>query len=139
MSREFEQALDAADTCGDPVFDLFFETPWDRTAEAEGVYSEAIANVPEGITFFAFHFSAPGVSRPPDRAHYRTDEYALFNSGKIERVLAKHDVTLIGMREVRDRRRTMRAAASHYRRPCRSVLDMIRTQFALSSCLVRAV
>ena len=116
MSREFEQAVDAADACGDPVFDLFFETPWDRTAEAEGVYSEAIANVPEGITFFAFHFSAAGdveAVGPPDRAHYRTDEYALFNSGKIEPVLAKHGVTLIGMREVRDRRRALRAAASH--------------------------
>lgn len=116
MWREFEQALDAADACGDPVFDLFFETPWDRTVDAESVYSEAIANVPEGITFFAFHFSAPGdveAVGPPDRAHYRTDEYALFNSGKIEPVLAKHGVTLIGMREVRDRRRTLRAAASH--------------------------
>lgn len=116
MWREFEQALDAAVACGDPVFDLFFETPWDRMVDAESVYSEAIANVPEGITFFAFHFSAPGdveAVGPPDRAHYRTDEYALFNSGKIEPVLAKHGVTLIGMREVRDRRRTLRAAASH--------------------------
>ena len=95
------------------MFDLFFETPWDRIAEAEGVYSEAIAGVSEGITFFAFHFNAPGDIETirPDRAHYRTDEYALFSSGKIEPLLAKHGVTLIGMREIRDRRRALRAAA----------------------------
>ena len=113
MSREFEQAADAADARGDPVFDLFFETPWDRTAEAEGVYSEAIAGVHEGISFFAFHFSAPGDTEavvPEGLAHYRTDEYALFSSGKIEPMLAKHGVTLIGMREIRDRRRALRTA-----------------------------
>jgi chitin disaccharide deacetylase len=113
MSREFEQAADAEDALGDPVFDLLFETPWDRTAEAEGVYSEAIAGVPEGITFFAFHFSAPGdlEAVEPESARYRTDEYALFSSGKIEPILAKYGVTLIGMREIRDRRRALRVAA----------------------------
>jgi hypothetical protein len=113
LPREFALAVDAADASGDPVFDRFFETPWDRTAEAEGVYSEAIAGVSEGLTFFAFHFNAPGDIETirPDRAHYRTDEYALFSSGKIEPLLAKHGVTLIGMREIRDRRRALRAAA----------------------------
>jgi predicted glycoside hydrolase/deacetylase ChbG (UPF0249 family) len=113
IPHEFALAVDAADARGDPVFDLFFETPWDRAAEAESVYSEAIAGVPEGITFFAFHFNAPGDIEAirPDRAHYRTDEYALFSSGKIEPLLAKHGVTLIGMREIRDRRRALRAAA----------------------------
>jgi predicted glycoside hydrolase/deacetylase ChbG (UPF0249 family) len=108
------QAADDAAKRGEPVFDLFFETPWDRTAETEGVYREAIAGAPEGLSFFAFHFNAPGDFEEiePEFAKYRTDEYALFSSGKIEGVLAKAGVTLIGMRELRDRRRELRASRS---------------------------
>jgi predicted glycoside hydrolase/deacetylase ChbG (UPF0249 family) len=104
-------AADAADAAGEPVFDLFFETPWDRTAAAEGVYRSALERVPEGISFFAFHFNAPGDFEAivPDFAHYRTDEYALFGSGRIEPMLAELGIELIGMRELRDRRRALRA------------------------------
>ena len=100
-------------SAGEPVFDLFFETPWDRTAEPEGVYREALASVPQGISFFAFHFNAPGDFEvvEPEFARYRTDEYALFSSGKIEPMLAEYGVELIGMRELRDRRRALRATA----------------------------
>jgi len=78
------------------------------------VYREAIAGAPEGLSFFAFHFNAPGDFEEiePEFAKYRTDEYALFSSGKIEGVLAKAGVTLIGMRELRDRRRELRASRS---------------------------
>ena len=71
---------------GEPVFDLFFETPWDRTRPAEGVYREALASTAEGLSFFAFHFNAPGDFEvvEPEFARYRTDEYALFSSGKIK-------------------------------------------------------
>ena len=105
-------AAEDAAAAGEPVFDLFFETPWDRTAEAEPVYRDALAMVPEGISFFAFHFNAPGDFEvvEPEFARYRTDEYALFSSGRIEPALAELGVTLIGMREIRDRRRALRAA-----------------------------
>jgi hypothetical protein len=105
-------AAEDAAAVGEPVFDLFFETPWDRTAEAEPVYRDALAMVPEGISFFAFHFNAPGDFEvvEPEFARYRTDEYALFSSGRIEPALAELGVTLIGMREIRDRRRALRAA-----------------------------
>jgi predicted glycoside hydrolase/deacetylase ChbG (UPF0249 family) len=111
MAQEFVEAVDAAAARGDPVFDLFFETPWDRTAEAEGVYREALAGVPEGISFFAFHFSAPGDCEAvePKSARYRTDEYTLFSSGKIEPMLAEFGIELVGMRYIRDRRRALRA------------------------------
>lgn len=111
-SPEFDQAVDEAEARGEPVFDLFFETPWDRTAEAEPVYRDAIAGVPEGISFFAFHFNAPGdfEAVEPEFARFRTDEYALFSSGKVERMLADYGVELIGMREIRDRRRALRAS-----------------------------
>src|SRR5579859_2058247 len=113
FSPEFVEAVDQADAAGEPVFDLFFETPWDRTAAPEGVYREALASVPQGISFFAFHFNAPGDFEvvEPEFARYRTDEYALFSSGKIEPMLAEYGVELIGMRELRDRRRALRATA----------------------------
>ena len=102
-------AADAA-ARGEPVFDLFYETPWDRVAPAEGVYRDILASAEEGLSFFAFHFNAPGdeAVSPPGRAHYRTDEYALFSSGKIEPLLAEFRIELIGMRELRDRRRHLR-------------------------------
>jgi predicted glycoside hydrolase/deacetylase ChbG (UPF0249 family) len=107
---EFTQATDEAAAKGDPVFDLFFETPWDRTAEADGIYRDALARVPKGLSFFAFHFNAPGDFEAivPDFAHYRSDEYALFSSGRIEPLLAELGVELIGMREIRERRRALR-------------------------------
>jgi hypothetical protein len=105
-------AAEAAGAAGEPVFDLFFETPWDRTGEAGPVYRDALAMAPEGLSFFAFHFNAPGDEAvAPQPAHFRTDEYALFGSGRIESMLAELGVTLIGMRELRDRRRALRAAS----------------------------
>jgi hypothetical protein len=110
LAPEFVEAAEAAAADGEPVFDLFFETPWDRTDAPEPVYRAALASVPEGISFFAFHFNAPGdfETVEPEFARYRTDEYALFSSGKIEPMLAELGVELIGMRELRDRRRELR-------------------------------
>ena len=61
------------------------------------------------MSFFAFHFNAPGdfEAVEPEFARYRTDEYALFSSGKIEPSLAELGIELIGMREIRDARRQM--------------------------------
>jgi predicted glycoside hydrolase/deacetylase ChbG (UPF0249 family) len=113
---EFEQAVEVAAARGDPVFDLFFETPWDRTAPAATVYREALGRVDEGLSFFAFHFNAPGdfEALEPEFARFRTDEYALFSSGAIEPALAELGVELIGMREIRDRRRALRSGGSEH-------------------------
>jgi hypothetical protein len=107
-------AAEDAAAAGEPVFDLFFETPWDRTGEPEAVYRDALAMTGEGLSFFAFHFNAPGdfEAIAPDFAHFRTDEYALFGSGKVEPMLAELGIELIGMRELRDRRRSLRAGAN---------------------------
>ena len=107
MVRAAQQA--AAE--GEPVFDLFYETPWDRAAEAEGVYRDILACAVDGLSFCAFHFNAPGdfEAVEPQFARYRTDEYALFGSGKIEPLLTEFGIELIGMREIRDRRRELRA------------------------------
>ncbi len=113
LSSAFEAAASEARAQGEPVFDLFYETPWDRTREPAEVYREALAAVPEGLSFFAFHLSAPGDVDAVDteRSFIRTDEYALFSSGKVETMIEELGVTLIGMREIRDERRARRAAA----------------------------
>lgn len=113
LAPEFLEAAEAATADGEPVFDLFFETPWDRTEAPEPVYRAALASVPEGISFFAFHFNAPGdfEAVEPEFARYRTDEYALFSSGQVEPMLAELGVELIGMRELRDKRRELRKGA----------------------------
>jgi predicted glycoside hydrolase/deacetylase ChbG (UPF0249 family) len=114
LSPELEAAADDAAARGEPVFDRFYETPWDRTAEPQGVYRDALAAARAGgLTFCAFHFNAPGDFEvvEPEFARYRTDEYALFGSGKVEPMLAELGITLIGMREIRDRRRAIRAGA----------------------------
>jgi predicted glycoside hydrolase/deacetylase ChbG (UPF0249 family) len=112
MSEAFEAVASQARASGEPVFDLFYETPWDRTGEAEGVYRDILASAVDGLNFFAFHFNAPGdfEAVEPEFARYRTDEYALFSSGKIEPIIAEFDIALIGMREIRDARRTARGA-----------------------------
>jgi hypothetical protein len=104
------QAARQAAAEGEPVFDLFYETPWDRSAEAEGVYRDILASAVDGLSFYAFHFNAPGdfEAVEPEFARYRTDEYTLFGSGKIEPLLAEFGIELIGMREIRDRRRELR-------------------------------
>jgi predicted glycoside hydrolase/deacetylase ChbG (UPF0249 family) len=107
MSPAFEAFAGEATARGEPVFDLFYETPWDRTADAAGVYRDILASAVEGLNFYAFHFNAPGdfEAVEPEFARYRTDEYALFSSGKIEPIIAELGIDLIGMREIRDARR----------------------------------
>lgn len=109
-SKAFDAFAEDAAALGEPVFDLFYETPWDRTGEAEAVYREVLAGIPDGLSFCAFHFSAPSdfEAIEPEFARVRTEEYALFASGKVEPMLAELDIRLVGMRNIRDRRRALR-------------------------------
>ena len=106
------QAAKRAAADGEPVFDLFYETPWDRSDEAAPVYRDILGSAADGLSFYAFHFNAPGdfEAVEPEFARHRTDEYALFSSGKIKPWLAEFGIDLIGMREIRDARRAKRAA-----------------------------
>lgn len=94
-------ALDAAE---EPVFDRFMMSPWAPSSEMEATYRAMIESLPEGVTYFGIHCNAPGDIEAivPPRAHFRTDEYRLFGSGKPREWADAAGIRTIGMREVRD-------------------------------------
>ena len=59
---------------------------------------------PRGLTFLSMHFNAPGDFETinPRDAWVRTEEYALFRTGKIADWIDEFDLELIGMRGLRD-------------------------------------
>ena len=96
--------VDELDARNEPVFERFRMTPWVASDQAEAKYREMIETLPAGATFFAIHANAPGDIETivPPRAHFRTDEYALFGTGAPRRWAENAGIRLIGMREVRD-------------------------------------
>lgn len=110
----FDRVVGEAVERRDPVFDRVIETPWDRGGDAEATYRALFAGIPEGLTYLALHFNTPGdfEAIEPEFAHIRTEEYALFRSGLVERLIAEHDLTIVGMREIRRARRDLRATGA---------------------------
>ena len=107
----YDAVVQKARALGEPVFDAVIETPWDRTTDAASAYSAMFAASPEGLTYLALHFNAPGEFEAiePALAHIRTEEYAFFRSGQIEGLIAEHQLEVIGMRQIRDQLSAERA------------------------------
>jgi predicted glycoside hydrolase/deacetylase ChbG (UPF0249 family) len=87
-----------------PDVDEFRMTPGAASDEAEEAYTRLVTTIEPGVTYLALHCNAPGeieVIVPP-RAHWRTDEYRLFNGGRFGRLAAEKGIVPIGMRAVRD-------------------------------------
>jgi hypothetical protein len=72
--------------------------------ESEAAYRELIEALPCGLTFVALHPNRSGDIETvvPLRAHYRTDEVRLLESGAIAGWLAANEIGTIGMRPLRD-------------------------------------
>ena len=100
----YQQRVAELDAEGQPVFDRFRMTPWAEKDKVETTYRAMIESLPAGATFFGLHCNAPGDIEAivPPRAHFRTDEYALFRSGAPVRWAREAGIKTIGMREVRD-------------------------------------
>ena len=79
-------------------------TPGVPTEESDRAYRDLVATVPPGLSFLAFHCCAPGDIEAivPPRAHWRTDEYRIFQDRTFLDWLAKTDIRLIGFREIRE-------------------------------------
>ena len=71
---------------------------------AETAYGEMFKRLPEGMTFLSLHFNAPGDFEviEPSHAYIRTDEYALFRTGKIKSWVSANGIEIVGMRTMRD-------------------------------------
>jgi len=109
MSNErYDAVLAQARQKGFVIFDAVFETPWQRTTDAETAYRSLFQNIPEGLTFLSLHFNAPGDFEviEPEYAHIRTDEYALFKTGRIGEWVREGGLEVIGMRGLRERLRS---------------------------------
>ncbi len=100
----YESRIATIEARGNPVVDHVGLTPGVPTEESDRVYRDLVGSVPRGLSFLAFHCCAPGdieVIVPP-RAHWRTDEYRIFQDPAFLDWLAGTDIRLIGFREIRD-------------------------------------
>lgn len=105
MSNDpYYAALERAKANGFAVFDLVQETVWDRQGDAETTYRSIFRQLPQGLSYLSLHFNAPGdfEAIEPSYAHIRSDEYALFKSGKTKRWAEEIGLEIVGMRELRD-------------------------------------
>jgi YdjC-like protein len=98
---------------GLPLFDAFHETPWVPSSESTATYRRLIEGVGPGLTFLALHCNAPGDIEiiDPERAHCRTDEYALFQDERFLAWFAGLGLERIGFREIRTALRRRQAMA----------------------------
>jgi predicted glycoside hydrolase/deacetylase ChbG (UPF0249 family) len=103
----YDAAVADARGQGFPVFELVLETPWQRTTDAATAYRGMFQSLPDGLSFLSLHFNAPGDFEvvEPEYAHIRTEEYALFKTGRIAEWLREFDLKAIGLREIRERLR----------------------------------
>ena len=62
-----------------------------------------IATLPPGVTFVSLHPNAPGDIETivPDKAHWRTFEYDLFQSNWLRGLLQREQIVPIGFRALR--------------------------------------
>ena len=88
---------------GLPLFDAFHETPWVASSESGAAYRRIVDGVGPGLTFLALHCNAPGDIEIIDseRAHCRTDEFALFQDAGFLAWVAGLGIERIGFREIR--------------------------------------
>lgn len=100
----YEAEIAAARQEGEPIFEIVFETPWGRTADAKSAYRSIFAEIPEGLTYLSMHFNAPGDFEiiAPEWARFRTEEYELFCTDLIGQWVHEFGLEIIGMRELRD-------------------------------------
>ena len=109
----YNAALKRAEAKGFAVFDLVQETMWDRKDDAETAYRAMFKRLPLGLTFLSLHFNAPGDFEviEPSHAYIRTDEYAVFRSGKIKEWAGDNGLEIVGMRAMREDFRARRKQA----------------------------
>ncbi|MBV9735616.1 MAG: polysaccharide deacetylase family protein [Acidisphaera sp.] len=101
-ARRYDACVAALDEAGLPVIDAFRGTLPVPAAEVQAGYARVIAGLPEGVTHFALHCTAPGEIDliAPGHAAWRCNEYALFASGAVSAWCEQGGIARIGYRDV---------------------------------------
>lgn len=102
LTEAYRPLFDRLEARGNPVFDGFISSPLHLAAPQPADYAALLDALPEGLSFAAFHFTAPGADIEgfaPD-ASARTGEYGLFASGAFAALMAERDIEMVGMRQL---------------------------------------
>jgi hypothetical protein len=96
-----ERAADI-EASGNPVVDQVALTPGVPSGESDKTYRDLVAAAPPGLSFMAFHCCAPGDIEAivPPRAHWRTDEFRIFQDSGFLDWVAGTGIRPIGFREI---------------------------------------
>ena len=105
-TAEFDAASGRARQRGNPIVDLQLETPWAWPQGIEAAYRDLFSRVPEGVSWLALHFNAPGeIEHMASDAAFRTGEYEFFRSRRAAELMAEFGIVPMGVRNWRDRMR----------------------------------
>jgi chitin disaccharide deacetylase len=105
----YDRVRDAASRRGNPIVAVQVETPWSHPDGVETVYHRLFADLPEGTSWLALHFNAPGEIEDIDgEARFRTTEYEFFRSGRASKMMKEFGLSGVGVREWRDNMRRTR-------------------------------
>lgn len=90
------------EAAGNPVVDHVALTPGAPSSESDKAYRDLVSTVPAGLSFLAFHCCAPGDIEAivPPRAHWRTDEFRIFQDPEFLDWTAGTGIHLIGFRDI---------------------------------------
>lgn len=103
---DLSQAFHTLDERGIPPIGQFLHTPFGTLAPGPDTYASLLDQAQPGLTFCAFHFTAPGdADWMSDDAPTRLAEYRVFASGWAAEFIAQRGFRLSGMRAIRDRMR----------------------------------
>lgn len=98
----YETRIAEVEARGNPVVDHVGLTPGAPSTECDSAYRALVAAAPPGLSFLAFHCCAPGDIEMivPPRAHWRTDEFRLFQDRGFLDWVAGSGIHRIGFREI---------------------------------------
>lgn len=98
----YDQRVATIEAAGNPVVDHVALTPGAPSSESDKAYRELVSAVPAGLSFLAFHCCAPGDIEAivPPRAHWRTDEFRIFQDPDFLDWTAGTGIHLIGFRDI---------------------------------------
>lgn len=100
---DYAPAFERLAATGNPDFQRFVSTPFGNLAPDAAAYGRIFERVGPGLTWGAFHFTAPGdIGFCTDDAPTRLGEYDIFRSGAAADLLAAAGIETVAMRPFRE-------------------------------------